>query len=286
MTIKRPLAKDQKHYNINKTILKNNLISKTYGKNTVCFFSHVPKTGGTSFESILAKNFTVSEVLHVNAPDLNRFPKLLELKKNKPKFICGHHPMHGLLYQLLPDTPLFHFTMLRDPVDRVISYYNYIKGKMDHPLHNHTADQTLTEFLNSNASPELSNGQTKRFSGHLHQQTANEATMLAEAQDTLKNCFSLVLTTCLYDQGLLLLKNRLGLKDIFYQRKNVSHRFVHREQLTNHELDLITKMNQLDIELFYGIKESCQQLIKTDVAAHHLKEFKTNQLSWLKLVES
>ena len=76
-------------------------------------FSHVPKTGGTTLESVLAKNFRMADVLHINAPDLNNNPDLLNLKKKPPTLICGHHPMHGLLYSLLPDQPLAHITMLR-----------------------------------------------------------------------------------------------------------------------------------------------------------------------------
>ncbi len=276
---------DENNYITNKEIIKNNLISKTYNKKSnICCFSHVPKTGGTSIEAILAKNFETTELLHVNAPDLNRFPDLLQLKKRPPRLICGHHPMHGLLYQLLPNTGLFHFTMLRDPVSRVISYYNYIKGKSDHPLHDHSQNRNIIDFLHTKVSPELHNGQAKRFSGQLHQQETNHHRCLADAQQTLEDCFSLVLTTCLYDEGLLLLKNRLGLKDIFYERRNVSKRFTSREQLTQSELDSISEMNELDMQLFEHARKACQKMFDAEIGTAQLQQFRSKQQQWLELI--
>ncbi|KAA3638837.1 MAG: hypothetical protein DWP95_11730, partial [Proteobacteria bacterium] len=95
-------------------------------------FSHVPKTGGTTLETILAKNHRLSDVLHLNAPEFKRYPDILTLKKKPPRFICGHHPLHSPLYRYLPRAPLFHITMVREPVSRVLSYYNYISHKTDH----------------------------------------------------------------------------------------------------------------------------------------------------------
>ena len=64
---------DLTNFFINKKSTKKSLISGAYDKKTdICCFSHVPKTAGTSLESVIAKNFQPSEVLHINAPDLNR----------------------------------------------------------------------------------------------------------------------------------------------------------------------------------------------------------------------
>ena len=277
---------DIENFDINIKNLKS-MFSKNINalpKQKVTCFSHVPKTGGTSLESILAKSFLLSEVLHINAPDLNKQPGILKLKKNPPKLICGHHPMHGLLYQLLPKHPLFHFTQLRHPTDRVLSYYNYILGKQDHPLHDLTKSKSITEFILQNPSPELSNGQSKRFSGYLHSGETDDNTLFCLAKDCLSQCFSLVLTTCLFDEGLLLLKKHLGLKDIYYQRHNVSTRFINRNQLSKEELGLIESINQADLRLFEWARKNCLTMIDQELCADDISSFKSNNLKWAELI--
>jgi len=272
---------DLTNYTINKQHIIKHLNKGAYQKSSeLCLFSHVPKTAGTSLEQIVAKNFKVSETLHINAPDLNRLPAIIQAKKYLPKFICGHHPLHGLVYQLLSEQSLFHFTQLREPVDRVISYYNYVKGKTDHPMHQHTVKNNFIEFLNADPSPELSNGQCRRFSGYLHQGQASDSLLFQEALDTLTNCFSLVLTTCLFDEGLLLLKNRLKLKDIYYQKQNVSDKFLHKEELSDIELNFVSERNLADINLFNTIKNNCIELVSIEVPNQELHRFKTKNTTW------
>ena len=168
---------DGANFKINSRFLHKYLLPNIHtDSQALTCFSHVPKTGGTSLESILAKNFLPSRVLHINAQDLNKQPEVLKLKRNPPRMVCGHHPMHGLLYQILPEHPLFHFTQLRNPIDRVLSYYNYVLGKTDHPFHHHAKGKNITEFMQLESSPELSNGQTKRFSGFLHNGKTDDKT--------------------------------------------------------------------------------------------------------------
>lgn len=213
-------------------------------------FSHVPKTGGTTMETILAKNYRLSDVLHLNAPEFKQYPDILNLKKNPPRFICGHHPLHSPLYRHLPQSPLFHFTLLREPVARILSYFNYVRAKTDHPLHQQARDLNITDFVESGASPELNNGQARRFSGYLHQAPPDEATLFETARDALQNCFSLVGTTTCFDETLLLLHTFLGFNDLFYQRRNKSRQMLSRDDLTDSELELIAYYNQADAQLY------------------------------------
>ncbi len=275
---------DQINFENNRAALQKQLVLGPFDpqQHTLCF-SHVPKTAGTSLENILAKNFQLSEVLHINAPDLNRCPELLALKKNPPKLICGHHPLHGLLYQLLPQRPLFHLTLLRDPVDRVLSYFNYVKAKTDHPMHRYAAT-SLAEFLHHAPSPELRNGQAKRFSGYLHSGTADDETLFKVAQQTLTHCFSLVLTTGMFDEGLLLLQQRLQLKDIYASKHNVSTRFINRQQLSATDLHSIESMNQADTPLFQWAQQQCQQLIQHNLTADAVQQFRIRRQQWAQLI--
>jgi len=275
---------DQQNTQNNVSTLQQQLVAESQNQDTQVVFSHVPKTAGTSLENILAKNFRFADVLHINAPDLNQCPQLLELKRSPFKLICGHHPIHGQLYGLLPAIKTFHLTMLRNPVDRVLSYYNYIQGKADHPMHEHAVGISLEQFIENNPSPELHNGQVRRFSGYLHQAPIDETVMLEKAMDTLDKAFSLVLTTCHFDESLLLLQQRLGLKDIFYQRHNVSTPFLPRAELSTTQLECITAHNQADIQLFEFIKARCQQLIQAELSTSQIKQFQQRNRQWQTLL--
>ncbi|WP_223789730.1 sulfotransferase family 2 domain-containing protein [Marinicella meishanensis] len=272
---------DIENFLSNVEFLKKHLRTDTYNQSTdlICF-SHVPKTAGSSLENILFKNHQAKDVLHINAPDLIRHPAALSMKKRPPKLVCGHHPMHGILYQLLPASPIFHVTMLRHPVDRVLSYYNYVLGKTDHPMHAHAKGQSLSEFLHALPSPELANGQSKRFSGYLHQGQANDDTLYDTAVATLVHCFSLVLTTELFDQSLLLLQFHLGLKDLHYTRSNVSTPFIKRGDLAKDEVALIEAMNQADLRLCDWAQKRCLAQFDQFVGTHALQAFQHRNAQW------
>ena len=247
-------------------------------------FSHVPKTGGTTLETILAKNYRLSDVLHLNAPEFKRFPEILQLKKKPPRFICGHHPLHSPLYRHLPAAPVFHLTLLREPVSRVVSYYNYLRHKTDHPLHPQACDLNLTDFVKSGASPELNNGQARRFSGFLHQAPPDDQTLFETARDVLDNCFSLVGTTSCFDETLLLLHHFLGLSDIFYQRRNQSPQSVKTGELSEHQRSVIAGHNQADTLLYQFVETRLNTLISeylTDSTIHQFQESNSQNHQWL-----
>lgn len=251
-------------------------------------FSHVPKTAGTTLETIIAKNYRLSDVLHLNAPEFNRYPEILSLKKNPPRFICGHHPLHSPLYRHLPAEPLFHFTMLREPVARVVSYYNYLRGKSDHPLHQQASSQSIEDFVQSKASPELNNGQARRFSGYLHQPLPNDEsfdeTLFETAREALTSGFSLIGTTDRFDETLLLLNNYLGLPDLYYQRRNQSTKTISTDNLSPKAKSIIETNNQADMHLYRFAKVELNKLIKKHLSAERIQRFKTNNQRYIQLL--
>ncbi len=236
-------------------------------------FSHVPKTGGTTLETILAKNYRLSDVLHLNAPEFKRYPEILQLKKNPPRFICGHHPLHSQLYRHLPVAPVFHLTLLREPVSRVLSYYNYLRNKTDHPLHPQTCDLGLADFVESGVSPELNNGQARRFSGYLHQSPPDDETLFETARDVLRDCFSLVGTTSRFDETLLLLHHFLGFSDIFYQRRNQSPPQKSMDNISDSDREVIEAYNQADGRLYRVVESQLNGLIGQYINAQQVADF-------------
>ncbi len=213
-------------------------------------FSHVPKTAGTSLESYLAQQHRLSDIVHINAPDLNRLPAVLTMKKHFPKLICGHHPMHGMLYQLLPAQPLVHFTVIREPISRVLSYFNYVMAKTDHPMHPIAVQSGLQAFIEASPSPELNNGQTRRFVGQLHRDPESDEALVHLAQQVLTDCFSAVLLTEHLVDNLSVMAPLMGWQTPQLPQQNRSPQHTSMDDLSPQTRSLIEHRNQADIALY------------------------------------
>ena len=231
-------------------------------------FMHVPKTGGTTLEYLLAKNYTINGVLHINAPALQDNPYALFKKKDLPHVVMGHHKMCHLLYRFV-DRPLVHFIMLRDPVRRVLSYFDYLQTSPNHKLHEKASARILDDFIDAEDMVELSNAQTLRIAGMLRKNKVwrtkidmNEAYEIA--QQCIAERFSLVGLTERYAEFLIMAKKTLGWNDIYYERRNVSKKKTKPEDVPSDVMERIHERNEYDIKLYEFTQklfdERCQQL--------------------------
>lgn len=242
---------DASNFERNVTFLKQHVLPLSKAdQRELTVFSHVPKTAGTSLESYLAQQHHLSDIIHVNAPDLNRLPEVLTMKKHFPKLICGHHPMHGMLYQLLPAQPLVHFTVVREPISRVLSYFNYVVAKTDHPMHPIAIQSGLQAFIEASPSPELNNGQSRRFAGQLHSDPESDEALTQVAQQVLSDCFSAVFLTEHLVDHLSAMAPLMGWQSPQLPQHNRSPRHTSLEDLSPQTKSLIEQRNQADIALY------------------------------------
>lgn len=240
---------------------------KVFGGHQVVYF-HVPKTGGTTIEYLLAKNHMINGTLHVNAPNLDRNPWCLIKGERIPRVLMGHYELNDIVYQCL-DRKLVHLTMLRDPVKRVLSYYDYLQTKPQHPLHSIAASMSITDFMRDPRIDETRNFQTLRVLGLLRESAwqtdkRSDEQLIEDAKTLLAKRFSIVGVTEQFDAFLLMCQRLLGWQDIFCGRHNVSRKKTLVEDLSDADLDTIVNANQLDIEL-HGFarklsEQRCEQL--------------------------
>jgi hypothetical protein len=164
-----------------------------------------------------------------------------------PSLIWGHIPFG--IHEQLGVEPLY-ITILRHPIDRVISIYRYIKHNEDHPLHEavHGSGLSLLDFIRSGIDlPEVSNGQTRQLAGELGDQLDEEA--LTRAKSNLVEFSALGLTER-FDESLILFRRRLGWKMPFYISKNVAHSAARPVKRTDATWRLLEEHNRLDMELY------------------------------------
>jgi len=105
------------------------------------YFLHIPKTAGMTVWKAIASAHAPETICPYWLWD-----QLLGVPKAElAKFQVFRGHFHGLLEAYL-GRKLATFTLLRDPVERTISTYYYIRQSSDHPNHERACELSLLEF--------------------------------------------------------------------------------------------------------------------------------------------
>jgi len=231
-------------------------------------FLHVPKTAGSSVYSILRTLLRPTELLklHPNGEVLRRIRALPLSHRSRLKVLYGHVDVQ-ITRQVVPLQRCV--TLLRDPVQRIVSYYAFVKH-MDRGAHSDLARRaSITEWIDALRLPETDNGMVRRFSGALHEARIGACTrqMLERAKANLAQ-FAVVGLTDRFDEFYALLARRLGVPMRTYVAEKVNAHRPRIDQLDRGTLAEIERRNALDRELYrFGAELFAQQLTRTDLSA-------------------
>lgn len=218
-------------------------------------FLHIPKTAGSTLYGIIDRHYKAKTVYTIGIDgSIDDFKNLSAPRRSMIRVLRGHHGFG--LYQFLSG-PSIHFTLLRDPVDRVISYYYFIRRRPKNHLHDFVMsnDMDLKGFIESGIPVMANNGQTRLLSGKMdkaHEVAFGECTeeALESAKSNLREHFTVVGLTERFDETLLLLREAFGWLNLFYARQKVAPNRPRKDELSKSTLDAITRVNLLDIELY------------------------------------
>lgn len=217
-------------------------------KKTVIFL-HIPKAAGTTLYDPLKQQYNKRRImiLHGIIEDKEKdFKNNYYSQKNKINLIKGH--MTFGLHQFL-DCPSTYITVLRNPVDRIISVYYYLKQSVNHVQHKLVKSVTLEDFVSSNTAH--NNCQTRFIAGNFHDIAGqSDAEVLARAKKNLTEHFAVVGLSERFDETLILLKRQLGWETMpFYVKQNKSRKPA-KATISQETLKIIQSKNSLDMKLY------------------------------------
>ena len=114
------------------------------------FFFHIPKCAGTSVWASLYDIYGTRHVYLANSGRRRKtFAAMSPEARHAYSAVGGHGPL-GYFREHLGAMGRYHkIVTLRDPIDRAISEYNYIRGQATHPRHAEISAQSLKEFAAS-----------------------------------------------------------------------------------------------------------------------------------------
>jgi hypothetical protein len=130
-------------------------------------FMHLAKTAGTAFRDAIFPNYKQSEIayLYPDPPGFPNFCSLLEIpteQRARLRFMMGHF-IFGI-HNLLPQESCY-ITVIRNPVDRVLSHYLFLSGTQPELLTDGSRHLTLPEVLERKLIVDLDNQMVRCFAG-------------------------------------------------------------------------------------------------------------------------
>ena len=220
-------------------------------------FDHIPKCGGSSLNRYLEEHYPRRKIFNTNgAASIDRFINYPQSKRYEYDLIKGHLA-NKLIDYAHPEC--LKITILREPIDRLISHYFFAKRSPEHYLYSkiHESGISLEDYVTLGISTELRNWYTTHFSG------LNIADAERDPQQSVNLAIEVLLSR--YDIiGFLdefssftdQLQNQAQLR-LNYQNKkiNVTQGRISVSAVQESTINKFKKINHLDIAMYQKLEK-------------------------------
>jgi len=156
------------------------------------------------------------------------------------------------MHRFLP-YPSSYITLLRHPINRVISAYYFQLRNPVWPVARKLLSEgtSLYEYVSAGGHPHASNWQTLLLSSGSFSAEPCTRDQLETAKHNLREHFPVIGLTERFDETLILLRRRFRWSSVFYLRENVDPNHTRRPPVDRETLRAIEEANQLDMELYH-----------------------------------
>jgi hypothetical protein len=228
----------------------------------ILIFLHLPKTAGSTLLRILERQYGSDAVLGLYESTFgDEVATLTPEQRGSTRVIAGHFyfGVHQHLWG-----PWSYLTFLRDPVERVVSHYHFVRRQPEHYLYEAALAMSLPEYVRFCGEAEPNNDQTRLLAGGA--MASGDGTsapaMLPAAKRNLDSHAAVGLTEA-FDASLVLMRRVLGWGRPFYVSQNVGEQRSAIQSVSADEREVIRTYNALDVELY---RHACERFGR-DVAA-------------------
>lgn len=260
---------------------------QTAADDATLIFLHITKTAGTTLKSILKDQFdprTIATIQqNLNHPDFNDilyddFVKLAPAQKNRIRFMRGHFAF-GIHEHLV--RPFKYITMFRDPIERAVSWYYFVKQNPDSEDYKRFVVNSdgFEDFVgkgyggtNSQMRVLLTREQLKK--------TNDDKELLKVALNNIEKYFTVFGFAEKFDESLIHFKRTLGWKYLpVYTSRNITASRPRVADLPQSTIDVVKERNWADILMY----EHAMRLFKARISAEN--DAFTRELDKLRLLK-
>ena len=231
---------------------------------------HIHKTAGRTFRQILERHFSQDSLFHTYGRDvpttMEELAALPDAEKQKIRCLYGHLPFG--VHEHLPQESTY-ITMLRDPVQRVISHYYDTLRRPNSEIHTRVvaSDMSLEEYATSGISSEIENGQVRILCGiqemdSIYGHSAVTDAALEAAKTNLVNHFAAFGLTEQFAESMLLYREVLGWNRLYSHNLHVDTAEPDKADVPTKTVEAIVARNRLDIELYEFALSIFQEMLR------------------------
>ena len=216
-------------------------------------FLHLQKAAGNSLRYVLERQYPPQLVFQVYKGANRTIEAMPQERRFAFRLVVGHFDF-GFHRFFKP--PFCYLTMLRDPVERVISNYFWTLQNERHAYHDQVLakSRNIAEYLESGIDPVVDNGMTKMLSGKTAAFGHTPPEFLELAERNLERFFPVVGLAERFDESVLLMRDTFGWGNVFYVRRNVTQRAPGRGSISVDNIQAIEQRNALDMLLYQHAK--------------------------------
>ena len=228
-------------------------------------FLHLPKTAGTTLNRLIEWEYPLLQMYSIDpvlfAWSAAHLRKLSPRRLKRTRMFKGH--MVFGLHEVLPQ-PATYITVLREPVDRVISAFYFMRSYKLHPLYwkFRRGNWTIDDFVRWSRRD---NVQSKIIAGADYEEPCT-AEIAEKARNNLLRHFAVVGLSERFEESLALMKLRFGWKLNTYSSFNVTRSRPKKHDLAQSTLDLITQNNSYDMELHECARTIFDEAVRKNAA--------------------